>query len=109
MKLRLYNTNGTEITIKYKLDVLENENFYNFKIQFHKPTGHLFLYINNKIVASTVFNQIDLNLINSKLYLGSDVNGENQAEGYFNYSMIGIYHYPEARYTVGAEESAPFS
>lgn len=109
LKLRVYNNDGTEITIKYKLEVWENENFYDFKIQFYKPTGHLFLRINNKVVASTVFNQIDLDLINSKLYLGSDVNGENQAEGYFKYSMIGIYHYPEPIYSFGAEESAPFS
>ena len=103
LKLRIYQDNGTEVTIKKRIDKFgldwKNTEWYRIEMRWWKPSGKIFLNVNGKDVVGVIVGKINLNLKNAKLFLGSDMNGENQAFGYFDYIVVAKYVYPELTIT----------
>ena len=108
LKLRIYQENGTETTLKIRIDNLgfnwNNNEWYRIEIKWFKPSGQVFLNINYNDVAEDVLGKIELDLQQTKLFLGSDAKGKNQADGFFNYIFVTQYIYPEPTYTIEHEQ-----
>ncbi|UZE91807.1 MAG: hypothetical protein IB616_03445 [Methanosarcinales archaeon] len=106
LKLRIYQEDGTETTIKSRIDDWQNDKWYTTEIKWHNPTGNLFLDVNGANVAKASLGELEMNLDEARLFLGSNMNGGNQADGYFDYIYVRKFVYPEPTVIVGAEESA---
>lgn len=109
LKLRVYQEDGTETTIKTRIDNLgldwESDEGYNIEIKWFKPSGNIFLDVNHKTVVESSIGKMHINLEQSKLFLGSDIKGRNQADGYFDYIAVAKYVYPEPKGYIGEEQT----
>ena len=107
LKMRVYQKDGTETTIKTRIDELglnwKSDEWYNIEVRWFKPSGNIFLDVNHKTVAEDIIGEIHINLDQSKLFLGSDNKGGNQADGYFDYMGV-VKYYPELKVYIGEEE-----
>lgn len=109
LKLRVYQEDGTETTIKTRIDNLglnwKSDEWYNIEVKWFKPSGNIFLDVNHKTVAEDIIGEMHINLEQSKLFLGSDMKGRNQADGYFDYTAVAKYIYPEPKVYIGEEQT----
>ncbi|MFA4957101.1 MAG: hypothetical protein WC556_09055 [Candidatus Methanoperedens sp.] len=108
LKYSILNKYGTEEHL-IKIDLKNNSGWkeQNFnKIEIGWFGDRMFIDLNgnnnNKVVGN-----IDLNLNDSFLFLGSNVFGNDQATGYFDYIYVRKYVYPEPTGQVGVTESPP--
>ncbi len=108
LKYSILNKYGTEEhSIKIDLGNNSGWNEQNFnKIEIGWFGDRMFIDLNgnnnNKVVGN-----IDLNLGDSFLFLGSNVFGKGQATGYFDFIYARKYVYPEPTAILGQEESQP--
>jgi hypothetical protein len=90
--------------INWKDDKLSGD-WNNIEIAWDKKSGHILLEVNNIKIEDTILN-LSFNLSNSQMFLGTDLNREAFAEGYYDYIYVRGYTFPEPTISlVGPEES----
>lgn len=109
LKYSIFNKYGTEEHL-IKIDLRNSSDWkeQNFnKIEIGWFGDRMFIDLNGNNNNKMVGN-IDLNLDDSFLFLGSNVFGNDQATGYFDYIHVRNYVYPEPQWAVwGQPESQP--
>lgn len=104
LKLRIYQSNGIDTTIKTGIENWNNEEWYLIEIKWFKISGNVFLNVNYNEIG-LILEDMQIDLKDSKLFLGSESRGTNQADGYFDFIAIDKYTYPEPTVTLGPEIS----
>lgn len=99
LKLRVYLSNGTEITVKTDIEGWINSQWHSIEIKWYKGTGNVFLDVDSNEIGY-VIQDMQIDLQNSKLFLGSDIESRNQADGYFDNFTIRSFSYPEPTATM---------
>lgn len=104
LKYSISNKDGTQFILKQ--DITEsgvwNEEGYN-KIRINWFVSRMALIVNSNQI-DRAYN-IDVDMKNSYLFLGSRIDGKYQANGLFDYIRGSPYIYPEPTVVLGPEES----
>lgn len=100
LKGRMFLEDNKEYLIKLNLkdvnwrdDKLSGD-WNKIEMAWDKNSGHILLEVNNIKIEDTI-QELSFNLSNSQLFLGTDLNREAFAEGYYDYIYVRRYTFPE--------------
>ena len=100
-----------EYTLKLPLrdvswkDASLTEDWNKIEIGFDKTRNYFFLEVNGKKVEEHMPFEKSFSLLNTKLFLGSDMSKQNQARGYYDFIYIRKCRCGEIAVAFGEEES----
>lgn len=108
LKLKICTDDDRDYSIKLNLkdmnwnDEKLSDEWNIVEVAWDKNSGHILLNINDKS-TSEIIPELKLNMSDSQMFFGTDLNREYFAEGYYDYIYVRKYTFPEPTATLGSE------
>ena len=109
LKFRIYSNNNKEYILKMDLknvdwkDEMLSDEWNVIEIGYDEKSGHIFLNTNSEMIGTDI-PDLKLDVSDSQIFIGADLNKELFAEGYYDYIYVRKYSFPEPTASLGYEE-----